>query len=165
MVLSGWPGSKRPIQAFWVQTTLETVPYKHFGPKLFFLRLPGLSKRHLPMGLGLACLSKRYLPNVVGTFTYFKRPVQGLRLHLLHLLHLHPLSRPLRGMLLHSLWPFKLTFSMICLPGEPLTRHFRGVATSCTPFKPTFTRVAISFTPFKLTFPGFATSFTPLSRH
>ena len=126
MVLSGRPGSKR--QAFWVQATLETIPYKHFGSKLFCLRLPGLSKRHLPMGLGLACLSKRYLPNVVGTFTYFKRPVQGLRLHLLHL---HPLSRPLRG------WR------------------------SCTPIKPTFARVATSFTPFKLTFTSVATSFTP----
>ena len=128
MVLSGRPGSKRPLQAFWVQTTLETVPYKHFGSKLFFLRLPDLSKRHLPMGLGLTCLSKRYLPNVAGAFTYFKRPVQGLRLHLLHL---HPLSRPLRG------W-----------------RSF-------TPFKPTLTRVATSFTPFKLTFTRVATSFTP----
>ena len=64
-----------------------------------------------------------------------------------------------------SLSPFKLTLSMIRPPGGPLTRHFRGVATSCTPFKPTFTRVAISFTPFKLTFPGGAASFTPLSRH
>ena len=98
VVLSGRPGSKRPLQAFWVQTTLETVPYKHFGSKLFFLRLPDLSKRHLPMGLGLTCLSKRYLPNVAGAFTYFKRPVQGLRLHLLHL---HPLSRPLRGLRPH----------------------------------------------------------------
>ena len=42
-----------------------------------------------------------------------------------------------------SLSLFKLTFSMICPLGEPLRRHFRGVVTSCTPFKPTFTRVAI----------------------
>ena len=62
-----------------------------------------------------------------------------------------------------SLSPFKLTFSMICPLGEPLTRHFRGVVTSCTPFKPTFSRVAASFTTFKLTFRGLQPHLHPLS--
>ena len=62
-----------------------------------------------------------------------------------------------------SLSPFKLTFSMICPLGEPLTRHFRGVVTSCTPFKPTFSWVAASFTTFKLTFRGLQPHLHPLS--
>ena len=40
-------------------------PFKHFGHKF---GLPGVSKRHLPMALSLACLSKQYLPKVWGTF-------------------------------------------------------------------------------------------------
>ena len=62
-----------------------------------------------------------------------------------------------------SLSSFKFTFSMICPLGEPLTRHFRGVVTSCTPFKPTFSWVAASFTTFKLTFRGLQPHLHPLS--
>ena len=116
----------------------------------------------IPSGCESIAIATGWLSELMAPQATYKPEVQPLSLmgHLdrqgvepiLPFLVILPLSVHFRGFRHpgRKLIPLKPTFtrdvtslSIVCPLGEPLTRHFRGVVTSCTPFKLTFTRVAI----------------------